>query len=45
MDVGAAEDGGRYYSFQNVQGTKFKLSDGNNPPNFFEEILLVEPDK
>jgi hypothetical protein len=32
MDVGKAEDGGRYYSFQNVQGTKFKLTDGNNPP-------------
>jgi hypothetical protein len=44
MDVGKAEDGGRYYSFQNVQGTKFKLTDGNNPPNFFEEILLENPD-
>ena len=44
MDVGKAEDGGRYYSFQNVQGTKFKLTDGNNPPNFFEEIVLKNPD-
>ncbi|GHU07177.1 hypothetical protein FACS1894151_01090 [Spirochaetia bacterium] len=43
-ELGRSDDGGEYRTFQVVQGTRFKLSDGQDPPIVFEQIILGESD-